>query len=155
MELTSSHKYIKNTSTCGIILTEYPLNAEDLIEPMLQERPPHNWAGWKDRTKKLGMDLSYESFSHSGTPQPDMEFQGLRGGHSSQPAGAGQREKCPEGPGHLTAHPSLRCIPGRRHGGGWLLVHGTSADRTREKIWFGCRDNPKGLKNGSGHWRCV
>lgn len=45
MELTSSHKYIKNTSTCGTILTEYPLNTEDLIEPTLQERPPHNWAG--------------------------------------------------------------------------------------------------------------
>ena len=26
MELTSSHRYIKNTSTCGTVLTEYPLN---------------------------------------------------------------------------------------------------------------------------------
>ena len=27
MELTFSHKYLKNTSTCGIILTDYLLNA--------------------------------------------------------------------------------------------------------------------------------
>ena len=27
MELTFSHKYIKNTSTCGMILTEHLLNA--------------------------------------------------------------------------------------------------------------------------------
>lgn len=32
----------------------------------------------------------------------------------------------------------------------WGLVHGTAADRPREKIWFGHRDNHKGLKNGPG-----
>lgn len=27
VEFTSSHKHVKNTSTCGAVLTEYPLNA--------------------------------------------------------------------------------------------------------------------------------
>ena len=27
VKLTSSHKYIRNTSTCGTILTEYTLNS--------------------------------------------------------------------------------------------------------------------------------
>ena len=42
VEFISSHKYMKNTSTCGTIFTEYLLNAgRDLIIPKLQEKNHH------------------------------------------------------------------------------------------------------------------
>lgn len=54
MELTSSHKYIKNTSTYGPVLTEYPLNAEDLIESTLQK--DHCITGWDEGQNKEAWD---------------------------------------------------------------------------------------------------
>ena len=52
MELTSSHKYIKNTSTCGTLLTEHLLNAGR--RPQTSERArksPCNWVGQKKEEK--------------------------------------------------------------------------------------------------------
>ena len=47
----TSHKYIKNTSTCGVILTEYLLKADSPHTKKLQERSPRIWVG---RKKEVG-----------------------------------------------------------------------------------------------------
>ena len=47
VKLTYSYRHIKNTSTCGTILTENQLETgrRSLIQPKLQEISPHNQAG--------------------------------------------------------------------------------------------------------------
>ena len=56
VELTSPHKHIKNTSTCGTVLTENQLKASrrSLIQPKLKERFPHNWVGQKKKVIGTG-----------------------------------------------------------------------------------------------------
>ena len=56
MEFISPHKYIKNTSTNGIILTKHQLKlAEDLRGLKGQERSPSDWVGYKkEGGKKRG-----------------------------------------------------------------------------------------------------
>ena len=53
MKLTSSHKYIKNTSTCWTVLTEYLLNAGG--SPQTSERTrksPHKHNRVEQKTKE-------------------------------------------------------------------------------------------------------
>ena len=53
MALTFSHKYIKNTSTCGTVLTEHLLNAGRRPQtPKRARKSPHNWVGQKKKGKK-------------------------------------------------------------------------------------------------------
>lgn len=45
-ELTSSHKYVRNTSTREMICTEHQLNASKRTYGLKMARnPPHNWVG--------------------------------------------------------------------------------------------------------------
>lgn len=76
MKLTSSHKYIKYTSTCWTVLTEYLLNAGG--RPQTSERTrksphKHNRGEQKKVRKELGWDLhpregavKEERFLHPG-----------------------------------------------------------------------------------------
>ena len=53
MGLTFSHKYIKNTSTCGMILTEHLLNAGRRPQTSKRARKsPCNWVGQKKKEEK-------------------------------------------------------------------------------------------------------
>ena len=55
MELASSHKHIKSTSTCGTILTENELETGTWtpVQPRLKKWSAHNWVGreekWSDQ----------------------------------------------------------------------------------------------------------
>ena len=97
VEFISSHKYMKNTSTCGTIFTEYLLNAgRDLIIPKLQEKKsPHNQEdkrknGNQDGTCTLGgscekVPSNQENFSSAWrSARTEKELQRLRGEQSSQ-----------------------------------------------------------------------
>ena len=53
MELTFSHKYIKNTSTCGMILTEHLLNAGRRPRTCKTVRKSRNCIRQKKKTKKI------------------------------------------------------------------------------------------------------
>ena len=56
MELTFSHKNIKNTSTSGTIHTEHLLNAGRRPQTSKKVRkPPHNWVGQKKKSR-MGME---------------------------------------------------------------------------------------------------
>ena len=61
VELTASDKYIKNTSTSGMICTEHLLNAGRRPQTSKRARkPPHNWVGQKKKEKERkesGQDL--------------------------------------------------------------------------------------------------
>ena len=75
----SSHKHIKNTSTCGTVLTEnqWETGRRSPIQPKLQDRSPGSQIGWGERAS--GQDLcpleesvrkkrSTWSGPHSGEP---------------------------------------------------------------------------------------
>ena len=78
MKLTLSHKYSKNTSTSGVILTEYLLDAGR--RPQTSEKARKSQRNWvrkkkKKERKELGQDLSpweggvkEERFLHQGKP---------------------------------------------------------------------------------------
>lgn len=78
MELTSSHKYIRNTSTCGIILTKYLLNAGGGSQKTKKKKKckkdrhvtrqdeSKNWN--QDRTCSLGGSYEEEMFPHLEKP---------------------------------------------------------------------------------------
>ena len=99
MKLTLSHKYNKNTSTCGRILTEYLLNAGRRPQTAEKARKSsHNQVEKKKKVRKeLGWDLhpwegalKEERFLHPGKSPHQWgvgrdrgEFQHLRGGCSS------------------------------------------------------------------------
>lgn len=52
MTLTSSHKYIKSTSTLGMICTENLLNAGKRPQDFARAiKSPHNWVGPKEKEK--------------------------------------------------------------------------------------------------------
>lgn len=61
MKLTSSHKYVKNTSTCGTILSEYLLNTGRRLHTSERTRKsPHKHNRVEQKTKvrkELGWDL--------------------------------------------------------------------------------------------------
>ena len=58
MVVTSSHKYMKNTLTCGTILTEYLLNVGGRSHTTKTTPSPHNQVGWAGKRKKeSGWDL--------------------------------------------------------------------------------------------------
>ena len=52
MELTFSHKYIKNTSTCGMILTEHLLNAGRRPKTFKRARKARNCIRQKKKRQK-------------------------------------------------------------------------------------------------------
>ena len=52
MELTFSHKYIKNTSTCGMILTEHLLNAGRRPKTFKRARKSHNCVRQKKKKRE-------------------------------------------------------------------------------------------------------
>ena len=52
MELTFSHRYIKNTTTCGITLIELLLNAGRPQTSKRARKPPYNWAWQKKEEQK-------------------------------------------------------------------------------------------------------
>ena len=55
VELTSPYKYIKNTSACGTILTEYLLKAcRRSHKPKLQERSLCNQVEQREKGEELG-----------------------------------------------------------------------------------------------------
>jgi hypothetical protein len=57
VELTFSHKNIKNTSTSGTIHTEHLLNAGRRPQTSKKVRkPPHNWVGQKVKEKERNRD---------------------------------------------------------------------------------------------------
>ena len=62
MKLTFCHKYIKNTSTCGMILTEYLLNAgrRPQTAEKAKKKTSHNWVGKKKKKKvRKELDVTY------------------------------------------------------------------------------------------------
>lgn len=61
-----SHKNIKNTSMCGIILTKnyLEIGRGPPIWPKLQERSPHSWVGWGERHSAPGRDLYWREDKH-------------------------------------------------------------------------------------------
>ena len=75
VELTSSHKYIKNTSTCGIILTKYLLNAGGGSQKTKKCKKDHHVTRQdeskdrnQDRTCPLGRSYEEEKFPHLEQP---------------------------------------------------------------------------------------
>lgn len=63
MEITSIHKYIKNTPTYGIVLTEYLLKVtEDLIQQKLKEISLCNWVGLKEKKELRWDQYPWEGF---------------------------------------------------------------------------------------------
>ena len=52
VELTSSHKNIKNTSTCGMIHTEHLLNAGRSQTPEWERKSPGTWVEQRKRERK-------------------------------------------------------------------------------------------------------
>lgn len=97
VEFISSHKYMKNTPTCGTILTEYLLNTgRDLIIPKLQEKNHHITRRIKEKMEirmgpaSLGgscekVPSNWETFSSAGrSARTEKELQRLRGKQSSQ-----------------------------------------------------------------------
>ena len=148
MEFTSSHKCIKNTSTCGLILTDYlPDTSKSHIQPKLQERLPCT-----GRAKKKGIGMG-----HSYTPGRDLwkrkdsltlgtpfanweiswaegEIQRLSGESAAGSELAEQIETSIHGPGHLTAYPSPRAAAAGVPSGNTQ----TSADRPgyRTKVGY-------------------
>lgn len=85
--------YIKNTSTCGTILTEYlPTLAED-SQPLKSKTVSWNWAGQKRKKKKnkklrkeaeldlcpLEEAIKEGSFLHLGSPLTSREVSWDRG----------------------------------------------------------------------------
>ena len=135
MALTFSHKYIKNTSTCGTVLTEHLLNAGRRPQtPKRARKSPHNWVGQKKKGKKKkererkesGRDLHPRDeavkegrFAYPGkSPHLQGNQPGWRGsfGASEESTVTGlwrakQRETCTDGRCHCPALPSLRCSP--------------------------------------------
>ena len=65
MELTFFHKYIKNTSTCGMILTEHLLNAGRRPKTSQRVRKSHNCI----RQKKKEREREREKGIRTG-PEP-------------------------------------------------------------------------------------
>lgn len=58
MKLTSSHKYIKNTSTCWTVLTEYLLNAGGRPQTSERKSPhKHNRVDQKTKESEKGTGL--------------------------------------------------------------------------------------------------
>ena len=97
VEFISSHKYMKNTSTCGTMFTEFLLNAgRDLIMPKLQEKNHHITRRIKEKTEirmgpaSLGgscekVPSNWETFSSAGrSVRTEKELQRLRGEQSTQ-----------------------------------------------------------------------
>ena len=131
VKLTFSHKYIKNTSTCLIILTEYLLNAGR--RPQTSERARkslHNWVGQKKKEREKGIwmagwdlhpwegAMKEEMFLYTGVSphwQGDQPRQRGSFGVLEESATTGfqqpeQRETCTDGQCHHPALPSLRCV---------------------------------------------
>ena len=68
MELTFSHKYIKNTSTCGMILTEHLLNAGRRPKTSKRVRKSHNCIRQKkkEREREKGIRTGPEPLGGNG-----------------------------------------------------------------------------------------
>lgn len=97
VEFISSHKYMKNTSTCGTIFTEFLLNAgRDLIMPKLREKNHHITRTIKEKTEirmgpaSLGgscekVPSNWETFTSAGrSVRTEKELQRIRGEQSTQ-----------------------------------------------------------------------
>ena len=91
VEFTSSHKCIKNTSTCGVILTDYLLDtSKPHIQPKLQERSP--CMGRAKKRNQNGTELypwegsvKEKRFPHPGNPLHQLGDQlGRRGDSEAQ-----------------------------------------------------------------------
>ena len=130
MEFTSSHKCIKNTSTCGVILTDYLLDTSKLhIQPKLQERSPCTGRVKKKesewgRAVPLGGICEREKIpSPWEPPSPTGRSAGQKGrfrgsAESQQLAWSRQNRLRPALiPGNLTAYPSLRVASAGVHSG--------------------------------------
>lgn len=133
MELTSSHKHIKNTPTCGTILTEHLLNiAEGLKHLKGQERSPHNQEGWKRFEKKRGNGTGPVALGGSWRRGPlttgrsiriEKKLQRLRGDHNNWFV-AGRKETCRDGQAtalHTQAWDSGLLVQARARVGPWHL----------------------------------
>ena len=127
MELTSPHKYIKNSSTCGKISTEYLTECwQKIPDAQKCKKDLHVMVGGEKKRRELGLDLhpgkgavKQERFPHSGKTFHQWEDQpgqkgSFRGSEESATAScqqAVQRETGTENPCHLAAIPSPRCVP--------------------------------------------
>lgn len=55
VKLTSSHKYVKSTITCGMILQEYLLNTDKRSQTSKRARKSsYNWVGQNKKGRKRG-----------------------------------------------------------------------------------------------------
>lgn len=129
VELTSSHTYIKNTSTYGAVLTEHLRKlAENLIQPELQERSPCNRQDEGKREKRRcgeGPCTPGGSYDRGKAASPwgppslarssagrDRGLQRLERKVCELVCGpTRQKETSTDGPGHITVLPSPRCTP--------------------------------------------
>ena len=144
MELTSSHKYIKNRPTHGMVLREHLLNAGR--RPQTSERArksPHNWVGQKKKDREKGIWMAgWDLHPLEGAVKEEMflytgmssHWQGdqprLRGSfvvlEESEATGLQQpeqRETCTDGQCHHPVLPSLRCMS-TSVGRDWVLKLG-------------------------------
>ena len=120
-------KYIKNTSTCGVILTEHLLNTGRSFQTSKRERQfPGKWVGQKGKRKKreikelgqtLGGSCERGNLSMHGKTLhwwgDPWEQRGSFGTLEQIVATClgreSQRKTCTEGQCFHLAHPSLRC----------------------------------------------
>ena len=173
MEVTSSHKCIKNTFTCGIILTEYLRNTGRWYHTTRAARSPRNWIGWKGKKKKKkesGQNLcpregilKGERCPHPGNPLHWLgdqlgQIESFRGSEESAAAclqQAGQRETCTEGHLATSLHTPAwdMYLPVYASAGCWNPGF-SGQTQGQDSVWL-CRDSPKDLECGLSHnWWC-
>ena len=171
MELTSSRKYTKNTSTCGTIHKEHLLNTGRRPQTSKSaKKSPCNWEGQKQSKKKRKESrqdlypregaMKEERFLHPGrSPHWQGDEPGQRGSFRALEENAAtglqktkQRVTCTDDWYQGPALPSLRCLS-TGVGGGWILKLGLQrSDRGEDWGWLR-GDSLKGLE--CGNWGCM
>ena len=163
MELTSSHKYIKNTPTCGTILTEHLLNTG--------RRPQTSKRARKSLRNRVGQKKKKKERNRDGTCAPGKELQKRKGLHTlvspltggeikpgqmvsfgaseeSETTGlwrAKWRKTCTEGQCRHLALPSLRRSAAGA-GGGWVLSLGLQRSYPGRGLGLATWRQPEGAK---------
>ena len=171
VEFTSTHKYLKNTSTRGTLLAEYLLNTGRWSSHLkVQERFPGNLAGWKKKKGGGGeglLDVTYAlgrklwkgkgvctlGVCTLGSPLTSKEVSWdrkegqlrLRGGAQPLVAATGRTEK----ELHRWSVPCC-CIPHTSAGtcGDWKL----KLRLQKIKLWRGLGVTPQGQPKEDGVW---
>ena len=161
MKLTSPHKYIKNTSANGTIITEHLLTLVEYLGHLKGlEKYPGNQVGWKKNKRKEKTEWylhpwgegveGEERVPHLEKPpcwlgdqlRQEESFRGSEDTAATCLWQTGQNKTSAEGLCYYPACPSLRCVSAIEDGG-WTLQHG---------IWRG--DPVRGLLSGAEtDWR--